>query len=247
MKKLKTSESGKKPIYSDVIVVVAALFGLSVLFRLWPIAVLLLTIEIVVVVLGLISKVIGQKTEKQTDNANLRSATSDIKVDYLFDIISSIDIEVEKTYPDAKWHWRQSNVLKRIKDSESVSIVLNKNGEYKTATVVIEDFRFIRLEYNDNVVCLNKKENSTVINNDDSLPINYELMAYEWVESKILDINERFNEAIGKGESSFVLNESELPRKESWPLVCEQLQKQGIENVQVCDFGIEIKTKGSKT
>ena len=104
MKELKSSESNKKPIYSDVIVVIAALFGLSVLFRLWPIAALLLTIEIVVVVLGLISKVIGQKNEKQTDDdANLQSATSDIKGDFLFDIISSVDIEVEKAYPDAKW------------------------------------------------------------------------------------------------------------------------------------------------
>ena len=83
-------------------------------------------------------------------------------------------------------------------------------------------------------------EEPDIFEPDDDVPENYELLAFEWVEAHIIDINNRCNEAIGEGKNSVLIPADELPVKESWLDVCRQLEKVEIENSECIPEGIRI-------
>ena len=56
------------------------------------------------------------------------------------------------------------------------------------------------------------------------MPVNYELVAFEWVEDHISYLSDQCNEAIARGDDRFVIPASVLPVKESWPAVCAELE-----------------------
>ena len=70
--------------------------------------------------------------------------------------------------------------------------------------------------------------------------VNYELIAYEWVESHILELNARCNEELGKGEAAFLIPGTELPVRESWPEICKELVRNGLESAECAEEGIQI-------
>ena len=72
-------------------------------------------------------------------------------------------------------------------------------------------------------------------------PVNYDLLAFEWVEAHLLDLNRRINEAIGLGKKTVVLMAAELPVPESWNAICTELKRNGLSNVSTDAEGIEIK------
>lgn len=73
--------------------------------------------------------------------------------------------------------------------------------------------------------------------------VNYGLVAFEWVESHIVALNERCNEAIGSKKSFLLLEKDELPAKESWNDVCNELERSGLEHVKCTENGIQINFK----
>ena len=75
-------------------------------------------------------------------------------------------------------------------------------------------------------------------------PENYELLAFEWVESHILELNARCNEAVGSRKTTVLLKAEELPQKESWPAICAELDKQDIHNTACREEGIWIQLDG---
>lgn len=75
---------------------------------------------------------------------------------------------------------------------------------------------------------------------EEERPVNYELLAYEWTEAHIVELNARCNEAIAEGKESVLLTAEELPVKESWPDICNELIRAGIENAVCQDAGIQI-------
>ena len=91
----------------------------------------------------------------------------------------------------------------------------------------------------------NHDEGFTDETSDDStceeIPENYELLAFEWTESHMIDLNERCNEAIGQGKQSILISEEELPAKQSWKNICDELMRSDIELAVCQENGIEIK------
>ena len=69
---------------------------------------------------------------------------------------------------------------------------------------------------------------------------NYELLAFEWVEAHSIVLNERCNEAIGRGDTELILSVDELPVRDSWPDVCCELQRSGLSLVECVADGIKI-------
>ena len=69
---------------------------------------------------------------------------------------------------------------------------------------------------------------------------NYELIAFEWVDAHIIELNERCNEAIGHGITELLLQADELPVSDSWPDICCELKRSDIEEVTVVPEGIKI-------
>lgn len=69
---------------------------------------------------------------------------------------------------------------------------------------------------------------------------NYELLAFEWADAHIFELNARCNEAIGENLSELILLAEELPVRESWADICQELIRAGLTDVQCVSEGIKI-------
>ena len=66
------------------------------------------------------------------------------------------------------------------------------------------------------------------------------LIAFEWAEAHIFELNTRCNEAIGQNLSELLIYADELPAKESWEDVCGELVRAGLEDACCVPEGIKI-------
>ena len=73
--------------------------------------------------------------------------------------------------------------------------------------------------------------------------VNYDLLAYEWVQDNILLLNERINELIGQEQTELIIPSEELPIKESWRNICSELMREGIKDVECVPEGIKFNLK----
>lgn len=156
-------------------------------------------------------------------------------------ILKRINALVAEFSQDAKWVWKEPNAKQRIAAGEDVSIILNKAGGYKEAKVIIKNLCVTSLEFA--VVSETPKTEtvqSEVTEEPQERAENYELAAFEWVEGHILDLNNRCNDEIGLGHNELVLSEDELPVKDSWFDVCNELKKQGLKKLELVPQGIKI-------
>ena len=97
-----------------------------------------------------------------------------------------------------------------------------------------------------------KKDNSDKIEDEETDTVqtlhgednvNYDLLAYEWVQDNILLLNERINELIGQGETELIIRSEELPVKESWRNICNELMREGIKESECVPNGIKFNFK----
>lgn len=156
-------------------------------------------------------------------------------------ILKRINDFVAEFSQDAKWVWKEPNAKQRIAAGEDVSIILNKAGGYKEAKVIIKNLCVTGLEF---AVAKDTPKTETVQSEVTEEPQeraeNYGLAAFEWVEGHILDLNNRCNDEIGLGHNELVLSEDELPVKDSWLDVCNELKKQGLKKLELVPQGIKI-------
>ena len=69
-------------------------------------------------------------------------------------------------------------------------------------------------------------------------------IAFEWVETHLLELNTRCNEIIGQGESELMITISELPEEKYWEAICKELKKEGLEQIEIIPSdGIKIILK----
>lgn len=161
-------------------------------------------------------------------------------------LIRQISDRVALDYPSARWVWQDPNAILQLARGEPMFILLNRAGGYRRAQVFTDKGKLIRLEY-----CTASEETPSVPTTvfstekeeeaDDPLLVNYDLLAFEWVEAHLLDLNGRINEAIGLGQKTVVLRAAELPVPESWNAICTELKRNGLLNVSTDAEGIEIK------
>ena len=63
---------------------------------------------------------------------------------------------------------------------------------------------------------------------------------YEYLKRLIGRLNEEINEAIGLGKAEHLLAPETLPVRESWEDICQELQRNGLEQVTADESGIHI-------
>ena len=158
-------------------------------------------------------------------------------------LTSKVSQLVEQEYPGAQWIWERPNVRKLLQNGEDVFIRLNKAGGYRRVKVLITNLFVQGLEVmpytnEQQVKPIEEKEPSVVA--DEPLKVNYELMAFDWVENHIAELNERCNNAIGDGKDSILLTAEELPVQESWASMCEELKRMDLSAVEMVPEGIKI-------
>ena len=233
----------KRHIAFEVLVILVMLTVLMYLCRLWPI-IFLLIIGIFITALRLLF--LSPKRVEVVEPLPLPAlpepkepTEKDVRDIAYSVILRRITQLVHQRYPQARWIWESSNIRQLIENGEDVFILLNRAGGYRRAKVTIsnlqvKDFIFVGTDTSET------DEEPDIFEPDDDVPENYELLAFEWVEAHIIDINNRCNEAIGEGKNSVLIPADELPVKESWLDVCRQLEKVEIENSECIPEGIRI-------
>lgn len=156
-------------------------------------------------------------------------------------ILRQITAIVLSKYPNARWIWEEPNAKERIEKGEELHILLNSAGGYKRATVVITNLQVTDILFG--ALPAEPSDHTEDDEDDEPMDENYELLAFEWVESHIVELNARVNEAIGKGKSELLLKSDELPTKESWDDIRYELEKENIADTKCIPDGILIKLK----
>lgn len=235
----------KRHMAYEALVLLGMLALLTFICRLWPILLLIILgifaamirllflssrkIE-VIVPLPLLPEPVKETTEK------------DVQVLAYSVILRRVTELVLSEYPEARWVWEVPNAEKLIQESQEVFILLNRAGGYRRAKVVIRNLQVVGIEYNPQV------EENAVLEPEDNAPEpeeepevqNYELLAFEWADAHIFELNARCNEAIGENLSELILLAEELPIRESWADICRELIRAGLTDVQCVSEGIKI-------
>lgn len=222
---------------------IVAVFMLCI--RAWLFFLICLFVQAVILIIWAIGRKKSKRyCESTEENETLVSSAAPVRP-----IAQQVTERVNELYPGAKWVWAEPDSTAKILNDGHAYILLNKAGGYGKACVVccdgkVEHIELIgaksELEKDLTAETTEQNENQSQEVSSCSRSINYELVAYEWVDSHILALNARCNEALGEGEPAFLISGTELPVKESWPEICKELIRNGLESAVCTEEGIQI-------
>lgn len=248
----------KRRVAYEVLILLGMLALLTFICRLWPIL-LLIILGIFIAAIRLLflssKKVEVIEPMPQLPEPVKEPTERDVRELAYAVILKRITELITDEYPEARWVWENPNAKKSIENGETVYVLLNRAGGYRRAKVVIANLRVLGIKY-----CSVEEEESPENQEPDTeeseemdvsecpeesepeeeRPVNYELLAYEWTEAHIVELNARCNEAIAEEKESVLLTAEELPVKESWPDICNELIRAGLEKAACQNAGIQI-------
>lgn len=245
--KAMNNKDRKRHMAYEALVILGLLALLNFICRLWPIL-LLIILGIFVAALRLLF--LSSRNVEVIEPLPLlpepvREPTEqDVQALAYAVILRRITELVLSEYPDARWVWEMPDAQKRLQDGLEVFILLNRAGGYRRARVLVSNLQVTGLEYlsmpQQPGFSQPEGEDGSGQNQDEPETQNYELLAFEWVEAHILELNSRCNEAIGEHLSELILLAEELPVRESWPDICRELMRSGLEEAKCVPEGIKI-------
>lgn len=148
---------------------------------------------------------------------------------------------IASEYPEARWVWEAPNAKELFDAGGALFILLNRAGGYRRAKVIIKDLQVLGIEYETAPQLDNSQpgqENTELPEENESE--SFQLIAFEWTEAHIFELNARCNEAIGQNLPELLIYADELPVKESWEDICDELGRAGLEDVCCVPEGIKI-------
>ena len=228
---------------------------LTFIIRLWPIL-LLMILGIFVAALRLLflssKKVEPVKPMEAFPPSAVPPTEPDMEDMAYFVIQRRITQILQEKYPNVRWIWENPGAKEDIIAGNPVYVLLNKAGGYRRGHVVIRNLHVFdvsfadeKKEINDPVLPLEDAPEpappATPSVDDEDVPENYGLIAFQWVEAHVMELNDRCNEAIGEGFTEYLIPASELPVSESWEEICKELIRNDLHGAQCCDEGIIIE------
>lgn len=235
----------KRHMAYEALVLLGMLALLTFICRLWPILLLIILgiFAAVIRLLFLSSKKVEVIEPLPLSLEPIKEPTEkDVQALAYSVILRRVTGLVLSEYPEARWVWESSNAEQLIRESQEVFILLNRAGGYRRAKVLIRNLQVIGIEYNPQVEedTITAPENDVPESDEESCEQNYELLAFEWADAHIFELNARCNEAIGENLSEVILLAEELPVRESWEDICCELIRAGLMDVQCVSEGIKI-------
>lgn len=235
----------KRHIAYEVLVILGMLALLLFICRLWPILLLvILGIFIAAIRLLFLSRnkvevilpmsVPEEKEQKEPTEKDVQDLAFHVAQRRITDLLA-------ESYPAARWVWKTPQAKQRILAGEDTFILLNHAGGYREAKVRLVNLRVTGLEFT-------QTQNAEQPDPDETepeeqakeTPPNYEYLAFEWVDTHAVELNERCNECIAQGMESLLIGAAQLPARESWPDICRELGRNGMEECECVDAGIYI-------
>lgn len=159
---------------------------------------------------------------------------------------------LEAKHPDVRWIWESAKAQEDVFAGNPVYVLLNRAGGYKRGLVLIRNLQVFDVIF-DAAPQTNAPEpppceeppkqepKPTDTEEEDDIPEDFGLLAFQWLEAHIMALNERVNEAIGRRETSILISAGELPVQESWPEICKELERNDLTGAECREDGIEIK------
>lgn len=255
------SREQKRHIASEALILLGMLALLTGICRLWPIL-LLMILGIFAAALRLLfysaNRVeIMEPRPLLLPEPKSEPTEEDVRKLAYSVILRRITELVVQQYPEVRWVWEAPNAMQEMKKGADVYILLNRTGGYRKAKVIYWNWQVIKIEYhpeNKATLVEETKENyyekepiapiveesEETFYEEESIAENYELLAFEWCEAHMLELNERCNEAMGQGQNEVLIPLEELPVPESWSDICKELGRAGLEHVECVIDGILI-------
>ncbi len=254
----------KRRIAYEVLVILGVLALLLFICRLWPILLLvILGIFVAAIRLLFLSQTKVEVIQPMPPPAPKEPTEKDVQ-NMAYNVIQRKITElVTEAYPQARWVWKSSRAKEQILSGEEASILLNRAGGYREAVIHVQNLRVIGLTYvqaedpDGSTPPSDEPEKSPPVKPEQS-PVepekpseepeetsesqapNYGLLAFEWVEAHAVELNERCNECIAQKQDFLLLTASELPERNSWPDICQELSRNGMESCECTEEGIQI-------
>ena len=208
----------KRRMAYEVLIILGMLALLTFICRLWPIL-LLIILGIFIAAIRLLflssKKVEVIEPMPQAPEPVKEPTERDVRELAYAVILKRITELITDEYPDARWVWENPNAKQCIQNGEEVYVLLNRAGGYRRAKVVIANLQVLGIKYcsaeeedtPENQELDTKEQEETDVSespeeseSEEERPVNYELLAYEWTEAHIVELNARCNEAIAEGK-----------------------------------------------
>lgn len=232
----------------EALIIMGVLVLLCFICRLWPI--LLLTIlgvliaSIRMVFLSAKKIEVVEPMPMVQPKPILLPTETDVKSLAYSVILRRITELIVSEYPEARWVWEAPNAKSLFETGADLFVLLNQAGGYRRAKVNIQNLQVVGLEYETAPALDNSQseepESAETELSEENAKESFQLIAFEWAEAHIFELNTRCNEAIGQNLTELLIYADELPVKESWEDICDELGRAGLEDVQCLSEGIKI-------
>jgi len=247
----------KRHMAYEVIVVLCQLALLTYITRLWPIL-LLIILGILIASLRLLflsaKKIDPVRPLPQLPAPVSLPSEKDMRSMTFLVIQNRITQILQGKYPDARWIWENPRAREDILAGNPVYILLNRAGGYRRGRVVIRNLQVLDVVFEEPKTRNEPSDPSpspaagstppippTPSQEDEALPENFGLIAFQWVEAHIMELNDCCNESIAEGLSEYLIPADILPVSDSWEEICKELVRNDIHGAQCCDDGILIE------
>ena len=234
-----------KNLVMDVLKVIGLLALLCFVCRLWPVL-LFMILGIFISALCLLYRTVRDSVGKKEpekfcmESEEKEKMTSlDLEKMAYSVMLARITELVREDYPDADWVWETPDAKRAALDGREVFILLNGAGGYRRAEVICKNLQVVKLDY----LSQDRRETPEeppVTEPPESEEKNYELLAFQWAQAHMMELNEKCNEAIAGGQSELLIPVEELPDPESWQDICRELERNGLTKVKTGTDGIII-------
>ena len=267
-KKVINKES-KRQIEYEVINILGILALFCVVTRIWPLLFLVIP-AVLIAALRLLFLSAKKPMENTAVENPPKPAIPENEGDVVriaFGILQRrIAEDVTARYPSARIVWGVPNPIENFAQGLPLTIILNRAGGFSKVAVLVYNLQFKGLTY-ETVTLEHADESDDPEHTDksddpeqpdespddsddsgtlddtppvDSEPVDYSVLAYEWVDANKQRLNETYNEELtGKSYAMLIPAES-LPVSDSWEFICQQLISAGFPNAVIDEDGIQI-------
>ena len=244
----------KRHIAYEALVILGLLALLTYITRLWPIL-LLIILGIFIATLRLLflscKKVEPVKPVLALPPPSQPPVESDMQSMAYAIIQRRITQILKDRFPEVRWIWENPKAKEDILIGNPVYILLNKAGGYRRGRVVIQNLTVMDVVFEEDKPKADPPKPETPPATDTVPPAedeneeedsdeNFGLVAFQWVEAHVMELNDRCNEAIAEGQSEYLIPADELPVTESWEEICKELIRNDLPGARCCDDGIII-------
>lgn len=243
----------KRHMAYEALVILGLLALLTYITRLWPIL-LLIILGIFIATLRLLflssKKVEPVKPTLALPPPSAPPTETDMQSMAYAIIQRRITQILQGKFPEVRWIWENPKAKDDIMAGNTVYVLLNRAGGYRRGRVVLQNLTVMDVVFEEEKPkaepsAPNPAPGSGPVppadeEEDEETPENFGLIAFQWVEAHVMELNDRCNEAIAEGLSEYLIPADDLPVTESWEEICNELIRNDLHGARCCDDGIII-------